>query len=95
MVIPQDKFLVLSNRVLTTTWYMFNSQFYQQTDGVATTISKELHPRKFWKRYVDEVHFILKRSHLETFFCHINNLNQNNNLTMEEESKVEVTFPDI
>ena len=74
---------------------MFNSQFYQQTDGVATTISKELHPPKFWKRYVDEVHFILKGSHLETFFCHINNLNQNNNLTMEEESKVEVTFPDI
>ena len=74
---------------------MFNSQFYQQTDGVPTTISKELHPPKFWKRYVDEVHFILKRSHLQTFFCHINNLNQNNNFTMEEESKVEVTFPDI
>ena len=34
-VIPQDKFLDLVNLVLTTTWYTFNSQFYQQTDGVA------------------------------------------------------------
>ena len=33
--IPQDKFLDLVNLVLTTTWYNFNSQFYQQTDGVA------------------------------------------------------------
>ena len=27
--------LDLVNLVLTTTWYTFNSQFYQQTDGVA------------------------------------------------------------
>ena len=33
--IPQDKFLDLVNLVLTTTWYTFNSQFYQQTDGIA------------------------------------------------------------
>ena len=33
--IPQDKFPDLVNLVLTTTWYTFNSQFYQQTDGVA------------------------------------------------------------
>ena len=35
MAIPQDKFLDLVHLVLTTTWYTFNSQFYQQTDGVA------------------------------------------------------------
>ena len=35
MAIPQDKFLDLVNLVLTTAWYTFNSQFYQQTDGVA------------------------------------------------------------
>ena len=35
MPIPQDKFLDLVHLVLTTTWYTFNSQFYQQTDGVA------------------------------------------------------------
>ena len=33
--IPKDKFLDLVNLVLTTTWYTFNSQFYQQTDDVA------------------------------------------------------------
>ena len=33
--IPQDKFLDLVHLVLTTTWYTFNSQFYQQTSGVA------------------------------------------------------------
>ena len=33
--VPQDKFLDLVHLVLTTTWYTFNSQFYQQTDGVA------------------------------------------------------------
>ena len=32
--IRQDKFLDLVHLVLTTTWYTFNSQFYQQTDGV-------------------------------------------------------------
>ena len=35
MGIPQDKFLDLVNLFLTTTWYTFNSQFYQQTDGIA------------------------------------------------------------
>ena len=33
--IPKDKFLDLVNLVLTTTWYTFNSQFYQQTGDVA------------------------------------------------------------
>ena len=33
--IPQDKFLDLVRLVLTTIWYTFNSQFYQQTDGLA------------------------------------------------------------
>ena len=33
--IPQDKFLDLVHLVLTTTWYTFNSQFYQQIDSTA------------------------------------------------------------
>ena len=32
---PQDKFLDLLHLFVTNTWYTFNSQFYQQTDGVA------------------------------------------------------------
>ena len=35
MAIPQDKFLDPVHLVLTTTWYIFNSQFSQQTNGVA------------------------------------------------------------
>ena len=35
MGILQYKFIDLVNLLLTTTWYSFNSQFYQQTDGVA------------------------------------------------------------
>ena len=34
MAIPQDNFLDLVNLVLTTTWFTFDSQFYQQTDGI-------------------------------------------------------------
>ena len=30
--IPQEKFLDLVHLVLTTNWYTFNSQFYQQTE---------------------------------------------------------------
>ena len=33
--IPQDRFFDLVHLVLITTWYTYNSQFYQQTDGVA------------------------------------------------------------
>ena len=33
--ITQDKFLDLVNLVLTTTWYTFDSYFYQQIDDVA------------------------------------------------------------
>ena len=103
--IPQDKFLDLFNLVLTTTWYTFNSQFYQQTDGVAmrgpashttaeiymqahetTAISTAPHPPKVWERFVDDVYSIVKRTLLENFFHHINNLHQNIKFTMGEES---------
>ena len=111
--IPQDKFLDLVNLVLTTTWYTFNSQFYQQTNGVvmggpassttaetyiqaheSTAISTALHPPKVWERFVDDVYSIVKRTQLENFFHHINNLHQNIKFTMEEESNGELAFLD-
>ena len=113
MAIPQDKFLDLVNLALTTTWYTFSFQFYQQTDGVAmggpassttaeiymrahesTAISMALHPPKVWERFVDDVYFIVKHTHLENFFHHINNLHQNIKSTMEEESNGELAFLD-
>ena len=33
--IPQERFFDLINLVSATTWYTFDSQFYQQTDSVA------------------------------------------------------------
>ena len=109
--VPQDKFLDLVNLVLATTWYTFNSQFYQQTDDVAkggpasstrteiymqghegTAISMPIHPTKVWERFVDDVCSILKRTHQENFFYHINNLHQNFRFVMEEENNGELVF---
>ena len=111
--ISQDKFLDLVHLVSTSTWCTFNSQFYQQTDGVAmggpassttaeiymqayerTAITTALHPPKVWERFVDDVYSILKRTHLENFFHHINNLHQNIKFTMEKESNGELAFLD-
>ena len=101
--VPQDKFLDLVHLVLTTTWYTFNSQFYQQTDSVTiaeiymqayerTAITTALRPLKVWERFVDDVYYILKCTHLKNFFHHINNLHQNIKFTMEEESNGELAF---
>ena len=50
-----------------------------------TAITTAQHPPKVWERFVDDVYSILKRTHLENFFHHINNLHQNIKFTMEEE----------
>ena len=111
--LAQDKFPDQVHLVLITTWYTSNSQFYQQTDGVAmggpafsttaeiymqayerTAITTALHPPKVWERFVDDVYSILKRTHLENFFHHINNLHQNIKFTMEEGSNGELAFLD-
>ena len=113
MALSQDKFLDLVNLVLTTAWYTFNSQFYQQTDDVGiggpassttaeiymhaherSAISTALHPPRVWEQLVDDVYSILKCTHLESFFDHINNLHQNIKFTTEEESNKELAFLD-
>ena len=50
--IPQDRFLDLVHLVLTTTWFTFNSQFYQQTDdvtmgGPASSTTAEIYMRAY------------------------------------------------
>ena len=59
-----------------------------------TAITTALHPPKVWERFVDDVYYILKRTHLEDFFHQINTLHQNVKFTMEEESNGELTFLD-
>ena len=59
-----------------------------------TAITAALHTPKVWERFVDDVFSILKRTHLENFFYHINNLHQNIKLTMEKKSNGELAFLD-
>ena len=59
-----------------------------------TAISTALHPPKFWKQFLDGVYPILKHTHWEYFFHHINNFYQSINLTIEEESNGRQTFID-
>ena len=62
------------------------AEIYMQADRYTGT-STALHPPnpKVWEGFVDDVYSILKRTHLENFLHHINNLHQNIKFTMEEE----------
>ena len=57
-----------------------------------TAISTALRPSKVWERFVDDGYSILKYTHLESFFHHINNLYQIIKFTMEEESNGKLAF---
>ena len=59
-----------------------------------TAISTAIHPPKVWEQFADGAYSILKRTHLENFFHHINNLHQNIKFTMEEESNGKLAFLD-
>ena len=59
-----------------------------------TAITTALHSLKVWERFADDVYSILKRTHLENFFHHINNLHQNIKFIMEKESNGELAFLD-
>ena len=52
------------------------------------------YPPKVWEQFLDDIYSILKRTHLEKFFQHINNLHQNVKSTIEEESNGELAFHD-
>ena len=67
------------------------SEIYMQAhENIA--ISTALHHSKVWERSVDDVYSILKRTHLQIFSHHINNLHQNAKFTMDEESNGELSF---
>ena len=61
------------------------AEIYMQAHA-RTAISTALPPPKVWDRFDYDVYSILKRTHLKSFFHHINNLHQNIKFTMEEES---------
>ena len=96
--IPQDRFLSLVHLILTTTWYTdgvamggpassTTAKIYMQTyESIAITTA--LHLPKVWEQFVDDVYSVLKRTHLENLFHHINSfqsyLDQNVKFIMEE-----------
>ena len=51
-----------------------------------------LHPSKVWEQFADDIYSIVKRTHLENLFHHVNNLHQNTKFTMEEKSNGELAF---
>ena len=59
-----------------------------------TAISIAMHSSKVWERFVDDIYSILKPMHLENLFHHINNLYQNIQFTIEEESHGKLAFLD-
>ena len=59
-----------------------------------TVIITALHPPKVWEWFVDDIYSILKRTYLENLFHHINNLHQNIQFNIEEESNGELAFLD-
>ena len=60
------------------------AEIYMQAHE-CTAVTTVLHPPKVWERYVGDVYSILKRTHLENVFHHINDLDQNIKFTMDEE----------
>ena len=59
-----------------------------------TAITTALQLPKVWEQFANDVYSVLKRTHLEKFFHLIDNLHQNVNFTMEEESNGELAFVD-
>ena len=50
--------------------------------------------QNFGNNFFDDVYYILKRTHLENFFHHINNFHQNIKFSMEEKSNGELALLD-
>ena len=95
--IAQNKFLDLVHLVLATTWYTFNSQSYQQTDGAsigdpASSTTAETYMQAYERTAITTALHPPKVS--ERFSHHINNLHQNIKFTKEEENNAELVFID-
>ena len=53
------------------------AEIYLQTHK-STALTTTSHPSKVWERHVDDVFLIIKKSHLNDFFEHVNNLQKEN-----------------
>ena len=93
--------LDLLDILLHTTYFKFNGDFYQQTDGAAmggpisaivseiymtTAITTADHPPKVWGCHADDVFSIAHKICLQQLLEHINNLHPQTQFTKEEEN---------
>ena len=67
------------------------AEIYMQAQE-PTAISKVLETANIWRRLFDDVYSLFNRTHLEKFFYHINNLDQNIKFTIQEESNGKPAF---
>ena len=101
--------LNLLDILLPTTYFKFNGDFYQQTDGAAmggptSAIVSEIYmqslettadqPHKVWERHVDDVFSIVHKTHLQELLEHISNLHPQTQFTKEEENNSTLLFLD-
>ena len=67
------------------------AEIYMQAQE-PTAISKVPETANIWRRLFDDVYSLFNRTHLENFFYHINNLDQNIKFTIQEESNGKPAF---
>ena len=70
---------------------VYADDVYMQTHKQTVTF-KALYPPNIWEQFIDDVFSILKLTHLENFFHHMNNLHQNTKFTIEKISNGEQAF---
>ena len=105
--IPRDEFLTQLFLVLTTTWYTFNSQFYQQTNdasmgGPASSTTTEIYMQAYEQTAISRTlqqvqeQFVDDvysiRKRTQQFFRHMSNLHQNIRFTVKNKSTGELTI---
>ena len=69
------------------------AEIYMQAHE-STALTCTSHPPKVWKRYVDDVFSIIKRSFLRSFYDHLNSLHTKIKFTIEEENDNCIAFLD-
>ena len=58
-------------------------------------MSTFLNPPKFWRRYVDDTFVIIKKTEVDEFHNHINNIEASIKFTIEHETNSFISFLDV
>ena len=99
-VLPPEQITKLVKACLKTTYFVYNSEYYEQLEGAAmgspvSPIVANIFMEHFeeialdsrfrlWRRYVDDVFCIIKRSNVETALVYLNSLFPSITFTVEK-----------